>query len=649
MKKFISIFVLAFICLFGLVACGGEQGEKEKEPEGEQLSETLSNAKSYLKTMYEKVSTVTSSDYTRPAKGEGYTVTWTVNTDKVKVTLNQEGTQVTIDVDEEAEEELQYKLTATITDDKGGSTELSWNYVVPKFQVATWEQYVAAKKDDPVAVEGIVTAIIGKANGNSYNCLYLQDKENKGAYYVYGSAADPSAADSGIKVGMTVRCTGEKDIYSGTHEIKNGVFKVVDETIKTVTPVDYTELFTNAKDLKDESIVAAQGLLVTIKGVTIDSVTEANGYYNFKLAGKTSYVRISGSVCPLTKDEQKTFINNFKTHIGYTANATGVICVYDNNFYLTPVSVDAFEYLSLPVLDDAGMVAFEKEHIKLETKIEEAKSYDLAAKGSGYEAVVITWETSNDKVAKIENGKVTYILPDETTEVTLTATLTAGEVTDTVAIKVTVVAPTFNTLTSAEFATIFELADGGKFNEKRALAGTIVSIDTAYNEGYNNITVTIKPELATDDEHNLQCYRMKGGAGLKVGDLIVVNGIIKNYKGTFEFDTGATYVLVTAGEDAAKVLTDAFALEQGKSLTGDQTVAGTIVAIDTEYSEKYNNITVTIKFDCATDDDHNVQCYRMKGGADLAVGDRIVVTGVIKNYNGTVEFDAGAKYIKLAK
>ena len=46
MKKFISIFVLAFICLFGLVACGGEQGEKEKEPEGEQLSETLSNAKS---------------------------------------------------------------------------------------------------------------------------------------------------------------------------------------------------------------------------------------------------------------------------------------------------------------------------------------------------------------------------------------------------------------------------------------------------------------------------------------------------------------------------------------------------------------------------------------------------------------------------
>ena len=334
MKKLISIFVLAFICLFGLVACGTEPEDPNKNEPSGQLSETLSNAKAYLKQMYEKASTTTSADFTRPAKGDGYTITWTVDTDKVKVILSEDGNSVTIDVNEESEEDVNYKLTATISTPNGEKTELSWNLVVPKFQVASWETYVAAKAGDPIAVEGVVTAIIGKANGNSYNCLYLQDKENKGAYYVYGAAADPSAADSGIKVGMTVRVTGEKDIYSGTHEIKNGVFKVVDQTIKTIEPVDYTELFTNAKDLKDESIVAAQGLLVTVKGVTIDSVTEANGYYNFTLAGKKSYIRISSSVCPLTKDEQKAFKDGFDAHIGWTADATGVICVYDGNFYI---------------------------------------------------------------------------------------------------------------------------------------------------------------------------------------------------------------------------------------------------------------------------------------------------------------------------
>ena len=647
MKKLLSILVLACLCMFGLFACG----------ESKELPEDLKEATDYVKDLYENEALETSSDFTRPAIYKEVSLEWSVNVsdDKVKVISSANGKTVTIDVNEEADADINYVLKVVLKNKDGKTAELQWDHKVPKLVIMTWEQYIAAKAEnknagtpaDSVAVEGIVTAIISKSNGAGYNCLYLQDKENKGAYYAYGSETDPVTA--GIQVGMTVRCTGLKDVYSGTHEIKSASYKIIDETIKTVNPVDYTELFTNAKDLKDASITAAQGLLVTLKGVTIESVTEANGYYNFKLAGKESYIRISSSVCPLSKADQTTFINNFKAHIGYTANATGVICVYSDNFYLTPVSVDAFEYLSLPVLDDAGMVAFEKEHIKLETKIEEAKSYDLAAKGSGYEAVAITWETSNDKVAKIENGKVTYILPDETTEVTLTATLTAGEVTDTVAIKVTVVAPTFNTLTSTEFAKIFELKDKESFKEKRALAGTIVTIDTAYNEGYNNITVTIKPDLATDDDHNLQCYRLKGGADLAVGDYIVVNGILKNYGGKFEFDSGCTYVKVTAGEDAAKVLTDAFALEQGKSLTGDQTVAGTIVSIDTEYSEKYNNITVTIKFDCATDDDHNVQCYRLKGGADLAVGDRIVVTGVIKNFNGTVEFDAGAKYIKLAK
>ena len=44
-------------------------------------------------------------------------------------------------------------------------------------------------------------------------------------------------------------------------------------------------------------------------------------------------------------------------------------------------------------------------------------------------------------------------------------------------------------------------------------------------------------------------------------------------------------------------------------------------------------------------EDYPIVCYRLKGdGAkDLAVGDVITVTGIIKNYKGTIEFDAGCQ------
>ena len=644
MKKFISIFALAIICLFGLFACtnGGENGEKE-------LSQTLKDARDYIKGMYDKAPTNTSSDYTRVAKGIGYTVTWTVNTDKVRVIAD--GNLVTIDVDEESPEDVAYKLTATITTDAGEKTELSWDYVVPKFTVATWDTYFAAKAGDPIVVEGVVTALIGKANGNSYNCLYLQDKENKGAYYVYGAAADPTAADSGIQLGMTVRVSGEKDIYSGTHEIKNGVFKVVDQTIKTIEPVDYTELFTNAKDLKDESIVAAQGLLVTIKGVTIDAVGGSDGsYYQFKFAGKTSYARISSSVCPLSKNDQAKFKTDFLAHVGWTANVTGVICVYDGAFYVTPTKVDAYEYLSLPVLDDAGMVAFVKEHLTFASEIAEAQAVTLAANGDGYTTVTIEWATSNETLAPIAEGKVTFGEPDEDTEVTLTATIKSGTVEETKEFKVKVLAPVADLIESEVLAKAFALAEGKAMNGKQVLAGTITKIDTAYSTEYKNITVTIKPDAAKDDEHNVQCFRMVGGEDLAVGDHIVVTGVLKNFKGTIEFDSKCTYSKTASVEEAKLlvVLEKAYALAEGKAMNGKQVLAGTITKIDTAYSTEYKNITVTIKVDGAKDDEHNIQCFRMVGGEDLAVGDHIVVTGVLKNFKGTIEFDSKCTYSKTA-
>ena len=68
---------------------------------------------------------------------------------------------------------------------------------------------------------------------------------------------------------------------------------------------------------------------------------------------------------------------------------------------------------------------------------------------------------------------------------------------------------------------------------------------------------------------------------------------------------------------------------------------GISLSLDTPWSEDYQNITVTIEV--AGLADYPIMCYRLKGeGAkDLKEGDVITVTGILKNYKGPIEFDAG--------
>jgi len=97
----------------------------------------------------------------------------------------------------------------------------------------------------------------------------------------------------------------------------------------------------------------------------------------------------------------------------------------------------------------------------------------------------------------------------------------------------------------------------------------------------------------------------------------------------------------------AEIVDAAYALENGKALEGKQTLTGVITNVDTPYSEQYKNVSVTIVVDGK--EDKPILCYRLKGdGADkLVKGDTITVTGTIKNYNGTIEFDAGCTLDKV--
>ena len=90
-----------------------------------------------------------------------------------------------------------------------------------------------------------------------------------------------------------------------------------------------------------------------------------------------------------------------------------------------------------------------------------------------------------------------------------------------------------------------------------------------------------------------------------------------------------------------EIVNAAYGLAEGAALNGTYTLEGVIISIDDAFSSQYNNITVTIVI--GNMNDKPIKCYRLKGtGADaLKKGDTITVTGILKNYYGTIEFDSG--------
>ncbi|MBQ9706411.1 MAG: hypothetical protein IJV78_00785, partial [Clostridia bacterium] len=514
----------------GVCSCGSK----------EEWLENLEAAQDYLRAAYIEAPTRTAGDFkvlaTVSIDGAGeYAVTWTVeildltedNKNAVKVGAT-EGTETTIEIDEE-QMDVYYKLIGTVTDSEGRKLSVSFDRELPNYNLVNWKDYVAAPKDYTLSVQGVVTAMTGKSVGNTYNTIYIQD--NDGGYYIYDMASDPVA--DGIKVGMTIKVRGTKDIYSGTHEVKEAVAEIVDQTIKTIEPVDYTTIYTNAQSLKQEDLVAKQGFLVTIKGVQITGQNLENGYFKFKLGDLESYIRISGSVCPLSKDDQTKFKADHSSHFGWTANATGVICVYDGAFYLTPVNANAFEYTALPQLDEAGEVAFEKGALTFVETIGEDSAIELPAKGVSYADVTIAWdfkaETAHD-CASIADGKLHVELPSEATTITLVATLTSGSVTDTkefvVAVDAASTAVVVHKAISAPAAGTYKIA----MNTTPANGAVLYFAGTINSKGA--LETTDKADKAVDVVVEV-LDATAGTYSLKVGDQYLegyLNGTYKNIR-----------------------------------------------------------------------------------------------------------------------
>ncbi|MBQ7817309.1 MAG: PT domain-containing protein, partial [Oscillospiraceae bacterium] len=287
--------------------------------------------------------------------------------------------------------------------------------------------------------------------------------------------------------------------------------------------------------------------------------------------------------------------------------------------------------------------------------------------------VQVKWTTDNSAVKIVDNGNGTVTVKvargENAVNFKLTATITGKDETYTASWDYKIPAkPSENVpeLPTTDGATITieqALQYGAELDEYTTIKYKVTGkIHSVYNTTYGNLYIMddagrILTIYGTYNADGTVRYDEMEVKPVK-GDTITVYGSLGQYNGTAQIKNGwiIEHIPGTGEDDNDKpemsmqeIVDAAYDLVPGGMMEDEHTLTGVITSVDTPYSDQYGNVTVTIQV--AGRENKPIKCYRLAGnGADkINVGDSITVTGYLKNYNGTIEFDQGCtldSYVK---
>ncbi len=684
MKKVLA-WVLLFVLVLGMFAgCKRNQDEPETTPSTDPSvvtpeGPTAEDAMEYLRAMYPDADepTKTPVNYDRYGivriAGVPFTVVWTVDVgeDLVKVVVKEDG-NVTIDVNEACEVATPYTLTATITDEYGGTATHSWDMILPSIgdmiEIVKAAYALAPGESLPyeVTLRGKIISIDSVYNPEYQNItvtIVVEGAEDMPiqCYRMKGDGCE------GLLVGNIITVTGTIKNYNGTIEFDSGcMLMAVEQGDAIQPPTDVGEILKAAYALSSGQALPYP-VTLTGKVTEIDSPYDAN-YGNISVImvaeGYEKYpvlcYRLKGTDADLiARDDIITVTGIIKNYKGTIEFDTGCILVErisggrtakPESFDKDAIMADAKKLYSGQKLDY---------YANLTGKVIEIDSpYDknygnisVIMRVEGYEnypIICYRMKSGNADVSKIAVGDTISVRGvienykgslEFGTGCTLQDRISGGGV-----------AKPESSNQKEILADAAKLSSGQKLSYFANLTGKVVEIDSPYDKNYGNMSVYIK----LSDGTRMLCYRLKSGAydvsKVCVGDTITVRGVIENYKGDIQFGTGSTLENRISGGGVAKpessnqkqILADAAKLAEGQKLSYYANLTGKVIEIDSPYDKNYGNMSVYIKLSDGTE----MLCYRLKSGAydvsKVCVGDTITVRGVIENYKGSIQFGSGA-------
>ena len=255
--------------------------------------------------------------------------------------------------------------------------------------------------------------------------------------------------------------------------------------------------------------------------------------------------------------------------------------------------------------------------------------FDLINKKDG---VKITYVSDNTEAVAISEDNTKAIVTRSATVdqmARITATFTLNEVTESK--KFGVLVPKGVNVGKVSITEALALAD----ETFVIIEATVIRVDIPWDAGYGNMSVTIAD--GDNFENTLYVYRTK--TLLEVNDFIHLEGTITSYNGARQIAAGSEPQILGKGTyvpPAIKecTITEALAEEDGTQVA----VTGTVIRIDTPWSDSYGNLSVTI----ADGDNYENELYIYRLSTKVEVKDIIKVTGYMATYNGNRQIAQGA-------
>lgn len=643
MKKLITgilALTMSVACFAGVTACS----DKDKAPisssseDNTAKLEALESAGEYLKELYREDVKAVSRDYTLPNTtsydGTTFNVTWSVKVtkgaaDSVKVEAGDEETL--INVNEATEEEIEYVLTATISDDDDNSVTVDFNCKVNVI---------------------VADSIIAPVENTAYN-MYI---EHKGAY-------------------KNLLLTGKMDSQDKFFEMTMDNSKAANVYAENATG-GYKFYIKGENDAKS---------YITLTEYKKEGKDYYGAHVSFSETGSVFYYDAVGCwACELENDTY--FLGSYGTF--ETASAS-------SSYYMTAENIGRNQFpllIALPGDFVGGEIESELELPAADSELTIAQALEVAGK---FEHDTYTKDKYYVTATVVEVTNTTYgnmTVTDGTDTLTVYGTYDStgakkyGEMTETKpvagdTVKLYGVLGTYNgtnqmkngwiksvtpgsgnqgggeggstVVPETDAATIlnklYALADGETATGDFTLTGKITALDS-----YNNPTIVVegfesKPVL---------CYYLK--VDNAVGDTITVKATgMKNFKGTYEFTNctlissvaggGSTGGDSTGGDTTVTIpeanttvsIPDAIAIGNslgGKYTEGKYYVEGSVKSIA---STTYGNLTIE------DTNGNSIYVYGTYSGDGVlgfssmktkpAVGDNVKLYGVIGSYSGTAQ------------
>lgn len=210
---------------------------------------------------------------------------------------------------------------------------------------------------------------------------------------------------------------------------------------------------------------------------------------------------------------------------------------------------------------DAQKVAADKAALQLE----ETYTENFTLPMSGANGSTISWAVTEGTAITVDGAAATVIRGAEDATVTLTATITCGEESDTKAFTVTVLAEGTalpgteeDPYTVAEALAAANALGQDEYSAEKVYVEGVVTEITRFDSGRSSYTFYIKDADGTDQLTVFSCKTTADITKIYVGDTVKVYGYLQNYGGktpevTYQGDENPVFVTLTRGTSAITV------------------------------------------------------------------------------------------------